>query len=203
MILTLIGYRATGKSTLAQPLAERLGWAWIDADIELERRAGRTIREIFDADGEPEFRRLERETLADLLTQDRLVIAAGGGAVLNPDTRQDFKDAGPVVWLKASVDTIEQRLYGDVTTAERRPNLTSSGGREEIERLLSQREPIYSDTATLTIQTDEPLPGQTDIPTIDQLVDYVVTALRETLDAASGIGQEQSSDKAPEDSSCL
>lgn len=203
MILTLIGYRATGKSTLAKPLAERLGWAWIDADVELERRAGRTIREIFDTDGESEFRRLERETLVDLLSQDRLVIAAGGGAVLNPDTRQGFKDAGPVVWLKASVDTIEQRLFGDMTTAERRPNLTSSGGREEIERLLSQREPIYSDTATLTIQTDEPFPGQASIPTIDQLVDRVVTALRETLDAGSHTGQKQSSDKAAEDSSCL
>jgi len=201
MILTLIGYRATGKSTLAQPLAERLGWSWVDADVELERRAGRTIREIFDTNGEPEFRRLERETLVDLLSKDRLVVAAGGGAVLNPDTRQDFKDAGPVVWLKASVDTIEQRLYGDETTVERRPNLTSSGGREEIERLLSEREPVYSDTATLTIQTDEPLPGQADIPTIDQLVDHVVAALRENLDAASSTGREQSSDKAPEDSS--
>ena len=204
MILTLIGYRATGKSTLAKPLAERLGWAWIDADVELERRAGRTIREIFDTDGEPEFRRLERETLVDLLSQDSLVIAAGGGAILNPDTRQDFKDAGPVVWLKASVDTIEQRLYGDVTTVERRPNLTSSGGREGIERLLSEREPIYSDTATLTIQTDEPLPGQTDIPAIDQLVDHVVTALQKTLDAASSTRREQAeNDKAAEDSSCL
>jgi shikimate kinase len=203
MILTLIGYRATGKSTLAQPLAERLGWSWVDADVELERRAGRTIREIFDTDGEPEFRRLERETLVDLLSQDRLVIAAGGGAVLNPDTRQEFKDAGPVVWLKASVATIEARLYGDETTADRRPNLTSSGGREEIERLLNEREPIYSDTATLTIQTDEPFPGQAEIPTIDCLVDHVVAALRETLDAASGPGREQSSDKAPEDSSCL
>jgi shikimate kinase len=203
MILTLIGYRATGKSTLAQPLAERLGWSWVDADVELERRAGRTIREIFDTDGEPEFRRLERETLVDLLSQDRLVMAAGGGAVLNPDTRQEFKDAGPVVWLKASVATIEARLYGDETTADRRPNLTSSGGREEIERLLNEREPIYSDTATLTIQTDEPFPGQAEIPTIDCLVDHVVAALRETLDAASGTGREQSSDKAPEDSSCL
>lgn len=204
MILTLIGYRATGKSTLAKPLAERLGWAWIDADVELERRAGRTIREIFDTDGEPEFRCLERETLVDLLSQDSLVIAAGGGAILNPDTRQNFKDAGPVVWLKASVDTIEQRLYGDVTTAERRPNLTSSGGREEIERLLSQREPIYSDTATLTIQTDEPFPGHAENPTIDQLVDHVVTALRVTLDAASSTRREQTEDdKAAEDSSCL
>ena len=203
MILTLIGYRATGKSTLAKPLAARLGWSWVDADVELEHRAGRTIREIFDTDGEPGFRRLERETLVDLLGQDRLVIAAGGGAILNPATRQDFKDAGPVVWLKASVDTIEQRLYRDETTAERRPNLTSSGGREEIERLLGQREPIYSDTATLTIQTDEPFPGQSEIPTIDQLVDHVVNELRARLDETSNPGCTQSTGDAPEGTSCL
>jgi shikimate kinase len=203
MILTLIGYRATGKSTLAKPLAERLGWSWIDADVELERRAGRTIREIFDTDGEPEFRRLERETLVDLLKQDRLVIAAGGGAVLNPDTRQDFKNAGPVIWLKASVDTIEHRLYGDETTTERRPNLTSTGGREEIERLLGQRESIYSDTASLVIQTDEPLPGQADAPSIDQLVDHVSTALGEELDQISKDGENNSVAEAPGDTPCL
>lgn len=189
MILTLIGYRATGKSTLAKPLAERLGWSWIDADVELERRARRTIREIFDDGGESEFRRLERETLADLLTRDRLVLAAGGGAVLNPETRQDFKNSGPVVWLKASVDTIEQRLYGDETTSERRPNLTASGGREEIESLLAQREPIYADSASLTIQTDEPLPGQANVPTLDQLVEYVIAELNDELTGKSESGE--------------
>jgi shikimate kinase len=203
MILTLIGYRATGKSTLAKPLAERLGWSWIDADVELERRAGRTIREIFDTDGEPEFRRLERETLVDLLTRDRLVIAAGGGAVLNPQTRLDFKNAGPVIWLKASVDTIEQRLYGDETTAERRPNLTSTGGREEIERLLNQREPIYADMAELTIQTDAPFPGHRDVPSIDQLVEHVVAKLASALQVAPPASGGQSANGTTEDSACL
>ncbi|NQV24269.1 MAG: shikimate kinase [Rhodopirellula sp.] len=203
MILTLIGYRATGKSTLAQPLAERLAWSWVDADVELERRAGRTIREIFDTDGEPEFRRLERQTLVDLLTQDRLIIAAGGGAVLNPETRRDFKNAGPVVWLKASVDTIEQRLYGDETTTERRPNLTSTGGREEIERLLDHREPIYADAADLVVQTDEPLPGHTVVPTIEQLVEHVVTELGSTLLKTRQTNDASYTDEASEGSTCL
>ena len=179
MIITLIGYRGTGKSTVAIPLAKRIGWQAIDADAELERRAGRTIRQIFDTDGEPEFRRLERETLVDLLSRKNLVIAAGGGAILNPQTRADFKAAGPVVWLQASVETIDQRLYEDATTASRRPNLTKSGGREEIERLLAIREPLYRETASLIVESDRPLPGSggCDAATIPELVEFIVRQL--------------------------
>ena len=179
MIITLIGYRGTGKSTVARPLAARLGWTAVDADAELERRAGRSIRDIFASDGEPEFRRLERETLVDLLQRDRLVIAAGGGAILNPQTRADFGASGPVVWLQASVETIEQRLYGDPTTTDRRPNLTASGGRQEIEQMLKVREPYYRETASLIVATDRPLPGHAgcDAATLAELVEYLVTEL--------------------------
>ena len=179
MIITLIGYRGTGKTSVARPLAERLGWQAIDADVDLEARAGRTIREIFDTDGEGEFRRLERDTLVDLLSRDRLVIAAGGGAVLNPDTRADFKEAGPVVWLTASADTIEKRLFGDQTTTERRPNLTSQGGRAEIEALLSQREPLYRECALIEVATDQPLSGCAALPTPDELAASIVSRLEE------------------------
>ena len=154
MVITLIGYRGTGKSTLAAPLAQRLGWEWLDADVELERRAGRSIQQIFAADGEPEFRRLERELLAELLRRDRLVLAAGGGAIGNEATRADLKAAGPVIWLQASADTIERRLATDPTTGQRRPNLTNTGGRTEIERLLAAREPLYRECATITLDTD-------------------------------------------------
>ena len=179
MIITLIGYRGTGKTSVARPLAERLGWQAIDADVDLEARAGRTIREIFDTDGEGEFRRLERDTLVDLLSRDRLVIAAGGGAVLNPDTRADFKEAGPVVWLTASADTIEKRLFGDQTTTERRPNLTSQGGRAEIEALLSQREPLYRECSLIEVATDQPLSGCAALPPPDELAASIVSRLEE------------------------
>lgn len=185
MNLILIGYRATGKSTLAPLLAKRLGWTAVDADVELERGAGRTIRQIFDDGGEPEFRKLERNTLVDLLAQEQLVIAAGGGAILNEDTRRDFQKAGPVVWLKASVDTIENRLYGDATTRERRPNLTASGGRQEIEDLLNSRDPLYRETASLIVSTDEPLSGQNDPPTIEQLTDLVMAEVGPQLEGST------------------
>lgn len=154
MVVTLIGYRGSGKSSVAGPLAERLGWRWIDADAELERRAGQTIREMFASQGEPAFRRLEREVMAELLTRDELVIAAGGGAVLNADTCDEMRATGPVIWLQASAELLLQRIEADKSTAERRPNLTSSSGRAEIEQLLAQREPLYRQCATLTLATD-------------------------------------------------
>jgi shikimate kinase len=174
MVITLIGYRGTGKTTLAFPLAKRLGWSAIDADAELEHRAGRTIREIFDADGEPEFRRLERELLVELLGRDHLVIASGGGAIMNSETFADVKNAGPVVWLKASVETIERRILGDETTTERRPDLTTSGGRTEIENLLAIRNPVYDQCASITIETDDcDETGQTTVRNIDELLDLI------------------------------
>lgn len=169
MVITLIGYRGTGKSTLAAPLAQRLGWEWLDADVELERRAGRSIQQIFATDGEPEFRRLERLLLAELLRRDRLIIAAGGGAIGNAETRADLKAAGPVIWLQASADTIERRLATDPTTGQRRPNLTSTGGRAEIERLLAVREPLYRECATIMLDTESASAEQLVDATLPQL----------------------------------
>lgn len=184
MILTLIGYRGTGKTTLAEPLAARLGWVPVDADVEIEGAAECSICEIFEEGGEEEFRRIEREVIVDLLKQDKLVIAAGGGAILNRDTRRDFVAAGPVVWLKASAETIDRRLHGDETTAGRRPNLTASGGLAEIEELLFVREPLYRETASLIVTTDEPLPGDSELPTIERLAEYILERLADQFDIA-------------------
>lgn len=154
MIITLIGYRGTGKSSVAPALAARLGWTAVDADRELERRAGQTIREIFARGGEPEFRRLERETLVDLLSRDQLVLAAGGGAILNPETRADFLRSGPVIWLQASVETIVDRLRNDGLTADQRPSLTGRSTVDEVADVLKTREPLYRETASIIIPTD-------------------------------------------------
>ena len=111
--IVLIGYRATGKTTLARLLAERLGWAWIDADVEIERRAGKSIARIFAEDGEPAFRDLEARVIADLCRRDRLVLAAGGGAPLRAESRQAMREGGQVVWLTARPETILARMSGD------------------------------------------------------------------------------------------
>lgn len=154
MVVTLIGYRGTGKTSVAGPLAARLGFEAVDADAEIERRTGRSIRQIFADEGEAGFRTRERDVMAEFLARTRLVIAAGGGAVLDGDTRARIRAAGPAVWLRASVDTIERQLAGDTATRDRRPDLTPAGGRGEIEQMLAIREPIYRQCATITVDID-------------------------------------------------
>lgn len=158
MILTLIGYRATGKTTLAKVLAERLGWDWIDADVEIERRAGKTIARIFAEDGEPAFRDLEAQVIADLCRRDRLVLAAGGGAPLRPESRRAMRAAGKVVWLTARPETILARMTADATTTARRPNLTLKTPLDEIVELLKSREPVYRESADWKVDTEGKTP---------------------------------------------
>lgn len=155
----LIGPRGSGKSTLARLLADRLGWAWLDADAELERRAGRSIRDIFATDGEATFRDLESAVLVELATRDRHVLATGGGIILRPENRDLLKRSGWIVWLTADVTTLCQRLEGDASTAARRPALTAAGSAsstEEMAAVLRQREPLYRACADFTVLTDRP-----------------------------------------------
>jgi len=158
MNLTLIGYRATGKTTLARLLAGRLGWDWIDADVEVERVAGKSIAEIFAQDGESVFRDIEARVTAELCGRDRLVIAAGGGAPMREATRRAMRRGGKVVWLTATARTIHARMSGDATTAARRPNLTERGPLDEILALLAQRAPTYREAAHLEVDTEGKTP---------------------------------------------
>jgi shikimate kinase len=159
MNLFLIGYRGSGKTTVAAALAEQLNWPWIDADAELERRAGKTIKEIFQAGGEESFRDLESSVVADLAGADGQIVALGGGAVLREQNRQALNGRGKVVWLKASPEALFQRIQGDPTTAARRPNLTGQGGLAEIRTLLAERTPLYAACADLTIDAEQPSPA--------------------------------------------
>jgi shikimate kinase len=150
----LIGYRGTGKSSAAREIARRLNFDWVDADDEIERRTGKTIAAIFAEEGETAFRDLEAVIVQELSRRRRAVIALGGGAVLREANRQVIRAAGTVVWLTASVDTILQRLAADEATSHRRPNLTSSGGRSEVETVLAARTQIYRQCATLIVDTE-------------------------------------------------
>jgi shikimate kinase len=148
----LIGYRGSGKTTVARLLARQLGWSWLDADAELEDRCNASIRAIFAAEGEAGFREKESAVLAELCKLDRHVIATGGGVVLRPENRQRLRAAGRIIWLAAEPQTLWKRMQQDVGTMQRRPDL-SQGGLAEIEELLKIREPLYASCADMTVDT--------------------------------------------------
>jgi shikimate kinase len=155
MNIVLIGNRGTGKSTLGRLIASQLGMLFMDADEELERRAGQTIRDIFASGGEAAFRDLEAALLVDLIAGDQRVLALGGGAVLRPENRALIRQAkNCVIWLQADANTLDRRISADTSTSQRRPNLTASGGLAEIERLLEVREPLYRECAQFAVDTE-------------------------------------------------
>lgn len=160
MNIILIGYRATGKTTLARLLAEKLGWQWVDADVEIECRAGKSITQVFSEDGEPAFRDLEAQVIADLCRRQNLVLAAGGGAPLRPESRRLMHESGSVVWLTALPETIHARMAADATTAGRRPNLTNRSDLDEIIHLLQKREAVYRETAHHEVDTEGKSPEE-------------------------------------------
>ncbi|MDC0936318.1 shikimate kinase, partial [Pirellulales bacterium] len=152
--IALIGYRGVGKSAVAQQLALHLGIDWIDADVEVELRAGKSIASIFEDEGERAFRELEATVLAELCLRTDVVIACGGGAVLRSDNRTALEACEPTVWLQASVDAIQRRIGQDPVSTTQRPKLSSTGGRTEIEQLLVERTPLYQQCATLEVDTE-------------------------------------------------
>jgi shikimate kinase len=152
-LLFLIGYRGTGKTTVAKLLAQQLGWSWLDMDDIIEARAGCPIREIFEREAEAGFRTRESAVVEELCRLQDHVIATGGGVVLDPANRELLKRAGRIVCLTADADTIHQRMHQDSCSASRRPPLTVSGGLDEVRQLLAQREPHYRACADLTVDT--------------------------------------------------
>lgn len=160
MNLYLIGYRGSGKSTVAPILAELLGWAVVDSDDEIETLVGQTIAEIFAAEGEKGFRRWEASVIEGLAMLRNNVVSLGGGAVLDERSRSRLRQTGKSVWLSVSAKTSLARMAGDSESASHRPNLTQTGGIEEIEQMLEVRTPIYQSCADLVIQADEKSPEQ-------------------------------------------
>lgn len=152
--ITLVGYRGTGKSTVAALLAARLGCSWCDADAVLEERLGTSIASLVRERGEGAFRDAESSILRDLLGEEKGVLATGGGVVLRADNRELLRRLGrPVVWLFASTDVIRGRLAADPLTADRRPALSGGDPLEEVAAALAAREPLYREVADAVCDT--------------------------------------------------
>ena len=159
--IILIGYRGTGKTTIVHKLAERLGVPCFDSDVEIERRAGKSIAEIFAQDGESAFRDMEESVIAEILAHPApFVLATGGGAILRTRTREKLRLTGQVIWLTASPDTILRRITSDAASKTMRPSLTALPMQEEIIAVLEQRKPLYAETACQTIDTDTQTPDE-------------------------------------------
>jgi len=157
--LVLIGYRCTGKTTVGKLVAKELKMAHVDADDALEEDAGRTIRDIFNDDGEDFFRDLETQVIQRLVQRDNTVISLGGGAVIRDDNRQALIPHR-IVWLQATPESIWKRMNTDSTTGQRRPALTDHDGYREIVELLDDREPLYRACAEISVDTEEKSPSE-------------------------------------------
>jgi shikimate kinase/3-dehydroquinate synthase len=154
--IALIGFSATGKTVVAQEVAARLSWTFIDTDDEIIRLSGKTIPEIFEHDGEEKFRRLESQVLKQACHKERAVIATGGGAIIDPQNQNLLLETSMVVCLEAKPETIYQRLLHDTLYSANpvvRPLLAGDKPLERITQLKTTRQPYYT-IADWTVHTD-------------------------------------------------
>jgi shikimate kinase len=163
----LIGMMGAGKSTTGHLLSSRLGWPYLDSDDEIARQTGRTVPEIWKADGEPAFRAEESRVLAQATTSaGPCVVAVAGGAVLDPANRARIRGSGLVVWLRAGVAVLAARVGNGVG----RP-LLEGGPLAALEQLSAARAPIYGELADLVFDVDRLSPPQ--------VVDRIVAGLQD------------------------
>lgn len=157
MGVVFLGYRGSGKTSLGRRVAEALSLPFVDTDEEITRTEGRSIKAIFETDGEDYFRDCETKALADALSEPNRVVSIGGGAVLRQQNRKMLV-ASPHVkfYLSCDVNELARRIRGDAKTAENRPPLTKlGGGVEEIRSLLEARTPMYREVASQEIDVTQ------------------------------------------------
>ena len=153
MNIILIGYRASGKTSAGRELARLLDRPFFDTDRMIFAKTGRTIREIVESGGWQAFREVEKTVIAELSGLDEAVIAAGGGAVMDPDNVSMLREGGRFVWLQADARILALRMSRDRSGAVQRPSLTGAGTLAEIEEVLAKRLPVYGAVADVVVDT--------------------------------------------------
>ena len=150
--VALVGLMGAGKTTVGRRLAAALRLPFVDADEEIERAAGLTVQEIFNRHGEADFRRGERQVIARLLTQAPHILATGGGAFMDPDTRALMKQKAISVWLKAPLDVLMRR----VERREGRPLLKADDPQAVMQKLMQERYPVYAEADIVVESVNAP-----------------------------------------------
>lgn len=166
--IVLIGLMGAGKSCVGRRLAARLGLPFRDSDAEFEAAAGCTISDYFARYGEPAFREGERKVIARLMDGPKLVMATGGGAFCDSETRARIKQGAISVWIRADLDLLVKRTSG----RDHRPLLKQGDPREILARLMDARYPLYAEADLVVDTTDEP-PEITVAKVMDDLADYL------------------------------
>lgn len=174
--IVLIGMMGAGKTTIGRRVAERLGVRFVDADKEIEKAAGQSISELFEEYGEAYFRDGERRVIARLLSGPPCVVAAGGGAYIEPVTRATIDARAITLWLRADVDVLWER----VRRRSHRPLLRTGNPRATLKGLMAERYPVYAE-ADIVVDSE-------DLPKED-MADRVIEALRAYLEHNSGRGR--------------
>lgn len=171
----LVGLMGSGKTTVGRALAKKLNKRFIDSDHEIEARTGVSIPVIFEIEGEASFRQREADVISDLTAQEDIVLATGGGAILNEQSRQYLHSRGTVIYLRAGINSILQRTRHD----KNRPLLRTADPRKKLEDLAVQREPFYQEVAHLVIETGRPN------------VQHLVLSILTQLDQLPGFGKSR------------
>ena len=163
--IVLVGMMGAGKTTVGSRLARRLDRPFVDSDVQVERRSSRTVRQIFETEGEAAFRALESEALAEALaSEEPSVIAAAGGTVLDPVNRQRMKQGGTVVFLEAPPDALAPRVGGD----DHRP-LLGDDPAAALQKMHEARRQLYEDVADHIVDVARHAPDAI----VDQILDLV------------------------------
>jgi shikimate kinase len=176
--ILLIGYRGTGKSTLGNRLAEVLNMTFLDMDRLIVEEERRSISSIVQERGWPYFRQLESNLLQRLSKEKDRVIATGGGVILDPENRSLLQKMGMVVWLKANIDVIVERLHSDGEGAVQRPAFSDRGLKEETDLALRERVPLYESVSDLSLDTS--------VLTIGESVDEITRIIHKWRSKNSG-----------------
>ncbi len=172
MKLALIGLRGTGKSTVGRILAARLNWVCFDTDSIVQDRAGMTIQELFEKQGEPKFRELESAVVQECCATDPAVIATGGGAILNPANVAALRAGGYVVHLTADPTELWRRISHDTGSKRQRPQLVKDAGSglDELKLLLRSRAALYAQARDAEVEVEGRSP--------DEVADAVLLLMR-------------------------